>query len=142
MVSLHNKNQQCYLCIRILLHTGMLCENSLFCILGLITTLDLRPLSERKLPAILAAYLIATTVNLEATSNDTWIVLWIYTAHHSVLLTLHLTKQDTSRKLYWFLTTDPGSAEYHSIPQKGFTFSEVFFFFLQKVCIALQPRAV
>lgn len=71
MVSLHNKNQQCYLCIRILLHTGMLCENSLFCILGLITTLDLRPLSERKLPAILAAYLIATTVNLEATSNDT-----------------------------------------------------------------------
>lgn len=48
----------------------MLCENSLFCILGLITTLDLRPLSERKLPAILAAYLIATTVNLEATSND------------------------------------------------------------------------
>lgn len=105
----------------------MLCENSWFCILGLITTLDLRPLSEQKLPAILAAYLIATIVNLEATSNDIWIVLWIYTAHHAVLLTFHLTKQDTSRRLYWFLTTDPGSLEYESIPQKGSTLSEIFF---------------
>lgn len=50
--------------------SGTLLENSLFFILGLITTLDLRPLTEQKLPAILTAYLIAMIVNLEGTLND------------------------------------------------------------------------